>query len=479
MNPGKLFHRLAILAGLLISPVAGAAQAPVTPAQTAAAPAPAAQTASVQTSATQDMGELIVMYMGEVRTLPITRISRIAVGNGKIISTTVLDNEMLMLGEAQGETGLQIWFKDGSVRRYTVRVTLADLGNIQHQLSRILESVPGVKVERIGDYVVISGAASKLNLQRIAAVAGQFKQVLNMAREEEVTMKKMVYLRLQIIEFKRAALENLGIKWGTQMTGPAFGFAWDIITSGGFTARQNDAGLAGAVPGAGGPGGAPGSQPPLLTSLPPRVSPPRAYLGIATSLLSQINLAVSQGDAYILATPELSTRSGGEAKFLAGGQIPIVTPASGLNPATVQYKDYGIQLSINPVTDDKNNIMAMIKTELSTIDPATGTPTQPGFLTRKTDSEINVRDGETIVLSGLVNADLSNQVDKVPWLGDLPILGPLFRSTNFRNNRSDLVIFVTPMVVDPQSTLTRERIQKGREIREKFDSFLQKQGIVD
>jgi pilus assembly protein CpaC len=435
--------------------------------------------AGAQGAAAQDKGELIVMYVGEVRTLPIVNIQRVAVGNGKVITTTVLDKEMLLLAESPGETGMQVWHKDGAVRRYTVRVTLADLAHTQQQLSRILESVPGVKVERVGDYVVITGATTKLNLQRVAAVAGNFKQVLNMAREEEVTMKKMVYLRVQLVEFKRAALENIGIKWAGLLTGPAFGFAWDVITSGGFTARQSDPGLAGSVPGAAAPGAAPGSQPPVLPSLPPRVSPPRAYLGIATSITSQINLAVQQGDAYILATPELSTRSGGEAKFLAGGQIPIVTPASGLNPATVQYKDYGIQLSINPMTDDKNNIMAVIKTELSTIDPATGTPEQPGFLTRKTDSEINVRDGETIVLSGLVNTDLSNQVDKFPWLGDLPILGALFRSTNFRNNRSDLVIFVTPMVVDPNSTLTRERIEKAKEIREKFEGFLQKKGIVD
>ena len=480
MNRTDLLHGLAVLACLLTPLAVGAAQAPASKPPAAQLSTPASAPApAVPAPPAQDAGEIIVMYIGEVRTVPITAIQRVAVGNGKIITTTVLDHEMLMLAESQGETGLQIWFKDGSVRRYTVRVTLSDLRNTEQQLSRILESIPGIKVDRVGDYVLISGATTKLNLQRVAIVAGQFRQVLNMAREEEVTMKKMVYLRLQIIEFKRAALENLGIKWGTVMTGPAFGFAWDLITSGGFTARQNDPGLAGSVPGVAAPGGAPGSQAPLMPGLPPRVSPPRAYLGIATSLLSQINLAVSQGDAYILATPELSTRSGGEAKFLAGGQIPIVTPASGLNPATVQYKDYGIQLSINPVTDDKNNIMAVIKTELSTIDPSTGTPEQPGFLTRKTDSEINVRDGETIVLSGLVNTDLANQVDKVPWLGDLPILGPLFRSTNFRNNRSDLVIFVTPMIVDPQSTLTRERIQKGREIREKFEGFLQKQGIVD
>src|SRR4029079_7439424 len=89
---------------------AGAAQTPA-PAAPAAAPAPAPAT-TTQVSPMQEPGELIVMYVGEVRTLPITRINRIAVGNGKIITTTVLDTEMLMLAEAQGETGLQIWFKD-------------------------------------------------------------------------------------------------------------------------------------------------------------------------------------------------------------------------------------------------------------------------------------------------------------------------------------------------------------------------------
>src|SRR5688572_14109989 len=268
MNRTDLLHGLAVLACLLTPLAVGAAQAPASKPPAAQLSTPASAPApAVPAPPAQDAGEIIVMYIGEVRTVPITAIQRVAVGNGKIITTTVLDHEMLMLAESQGETGLQIWFKDGSVRRYTVRVTLSDLRNTEQQLSRILESIPGIKVDRVGDYVLISGATTKLNLQRVAIVAGQFRQVLNMAREEELTMKKMVYLRLQIIEFKRAALENLGIKWGTVMTGPAFGFAWDLITSGGFTARQNDPGLAGSVPGVAAPGGAPGSQAPLMPGL--------------------------------------------------------------------------------------------------------------------------------------------------------------------------------------------------------------------
>lgn len=410
-----------------------------------------------------DQAVLITMYVGEIRTLPVAGVQRVAVGNGRVITTNVLDKEVLLLAENPGDTGLYIWLKDGAVRKYNVRVSQSDLVETQRQLSRMLAGISGVKVERVGEYVVISGNTTKVNLQRIAGLMGNFRQVVNMVQEEPVTLKKMVYLKVQIVEFKRSAIENIGIRWATDISGPAGAFAWDLITSRGFTARPED----------------PGIPANIFNNLPPRVSPPRAYLGIATSIASRINLAVNNGDAYILATPELSTRSGGEAKFLAGGQIPIVTPASGLSPPTVTYKDYGIKLSINPVADDQNNVMAVIKSELSSIDPATSVQGNPGFLTRSTDSEINVREGQTIVLSGLVNADLSNQVDKFPWLGDIPVLGALFRSTEFRNNRTDLVIFVTPTLVDPSSTLTRERIEKAKEIREKFEGFLDKKGIVD
>jgi pilus assembly protein CpaC len=402
----------------------------------------------------------LTLFLGEVRTLPITNVQRVAVGSGRVLTTTVLEKEVLLLAENPGDTGLFIWLKDGTVNKFNVRVTQIDVGDTYRQLRTILSGIPGVKVERVGDQVVLTGATTKANLQRISSIAGNYKQVVNVVREEEVTMRKMVFLKVQLVEFKRSALQNLGIRWASEITGPAGAFAFDVITSGGFTVRQPDQALAGVA-------------------LPPRVSPPRAYLGVATAITSRINLAVENGDAYVLATPELSTRSGGEAKFLAGGQIPIVVPASGFSPPSVTYKDYGIKLTINPTADENNNIVALIKSEVSSIDPATSVQGNPGFLTRQSDSEINVRDGQTIVISGLVNADLSNQVNKFPWLGDLPILGHLFRSTEFRNNRTDLVVFVTPQIYDPNSTLNRERIEKGRELRERFEGFLGKKGIVD
>jgi pilus assembly protein CpaC len=422
---------------------------------------------------------VITMFQGEIKTLPINKIQRVAVGSGRLLTATVLERELVLLAESPGDTGLYVWLKDGALKKYNVRISQIDVSDSVSQLRRVFSAFPGIQVERVGSFAVITGATARANLLLITEAAKKYPQALNMAREEDVTMKKMIYLKVQLIEFRRTAFENLGIQWQQSITGPTGAFAWDIITSGGFTARQSDPGLAGAIPGRSSPNALPGSAAPLLPGLPPRVSPPVGYLGIATSITSRINLAVTNGDAYILATPELSTRSGGEAKFLAGGQIPLVIPATGLSPPSVTYKDYGIRLSIKPVADADSNIMATIQTEVSAIDPSNTVQGNPGFLTRQTDSEINVKTGQTIVMSGLVNSDLSNQVDKLPWLGDLPILGQLFKSTNFRNNRSDLVVFVTPQVIDPNATLNRERVEKGKDLRERYEGFLGKKGIVD
>jgi pilus assembly protein CpaC len=372
----------------------------------------------------------------------------------------VLDDELLLLGEQAGRTSMFIWTVDGKELRYVVTVVANDLNDSYKRLSALLANMPGIKVERVGQHVVVTGNASKPDLARIASVTGLFPQTLNMVREEEVTMKRMVYMKVQIVEMKKSLSESLGVQWDTTINGPGAGVAGDLITSRSPLFR---------IP----------QQSPGFPTLPLTIESFRSYFGIATGISSKINLAVSNGDAFVLASPELSTRSGGEAKFLAGGQIPVVTPASGLSPATVTYKDYGIKLTIKPIADDKGFVSTNVSTEVSTIDNSVAVNNQPGFLTRQTDSEINVQAGQTMVISGLVSNDLARDVQRVPWLGDLPILGPLFRSTNFRNGRTDLVIFVTPTVVDPTSTINRERLDKALDMQEKFQQRLGPKGLVD
>ena len=135
----------------------------------------------------------------------------------------------------------------------------------------------------------------------------------------------------------------------------------------------------------------------------------------------------------------------------------------------VEYKKYGIILHISPVIDANNNITAKIETEMSHVDAGVSYGGFPGFLTRRTESEVSMRAGETMAISGLIDAETSKAGDSVPLLGNIPILGHLFRSDDFQHRRSDLVIFVTPEVYDPASAKNAEllsraaRIQQGQE----------------
>ena len=176
----------------------------------------------------------------------------------------------------------------------------------------------------------------------------------------------------------------------------------------------------------------------------------------------------------MLATPELSTRSGGKAEFLAGGQIPMTTPGANGGPATVTYKDYGIKLTIEPSADEFNNVSTVLNTEISSVDSANSVNGNPGFLTRKTSSEFNVQAGKTIVISGLVNSELSTAASKVPGLSEIPVLGALFKSNNFRAGRTDLVILVTPMVIDP----SENAIKKVADIHDRVSKSSKEMGLI-
>lgn len=410
----------------------------------------------------------LTMYVGEVKTLPYKDLMRVAVGNGKLLSSSVLDDDVLLLAEGAGDTSLYLWQRNGNVIRYKVRIHQSDADDAKVQAEAFLSGFPGLKIERINDSVVVRGFASKANLPRIDLALKNLPKVVNLVMEEDVTMKKMVYMKVQIMEFKKSALENLGVQWAGSMPGPGMAMAGDLITNGQFRYSSGTTLPSFQVSTSGGANS--------LLSIPNQVG--KAYFGIATALSSSINLSVNNGDAWILASPELSTRSGGEAKFLAGGQIPLPS-LSPTGMSGVNFKDYGIKLTVKPVADDKGNISASISTELSDVDPAVTVQGIPGFLMRSTDSEVNVRSGQTIVISGLLDQKSSNDTNKFPFLGDVPILGALFKSNNFKNGRTDLVIFVTPMITDPTSTTNVQRIEKAKELRERFESEVGNKGIVD
>lgn len=397
----------------------------------------------------------IVMFVGEIKTIPADKAYRVAIGNSSLISTRFIEpDQMLLIAESVGDTSLVMWSPKGEARYYTVRIGPKDSGFAYRAAAAVLSDITSIQIAPMGPNVAITGAASASQIVRINALASKYPQLMPMVKELDVEMKKMIYMKVQIIEAKKSFSENLGVSWPAAIAGPSVGFSGNVgstdptaAAAAGITLPLNTGGL-------------------------------RTYLGITSSIQSTINLAKNNGDVTILAEPELSARSGGIATFLAGGQVPIQT-AGALGTTNITYKDYGIKISIKPAADEKGNVIAAIKAELSQLDSSTSVNNTPGFLTRSSETEINVRSGQTMVISGLINRNMQNSVVRVPGLGDIPIIGAIFRSKSFSNDRSDLLIAVTPIVVEPASTMNQERIDKSLDMKENFERNLSKKDIID
>ncbi|MEW8191597.1 MAG: pilus assembly protein N-terminal domain-containing protein [Candidatus Thiodiazotropha endolucinida] len=248
--------------------------------------------------------------------------------------------------------------------------------------------------------------------------------------EKRVRMDSMIRISVKMVEFRKSALSKLGIDWSTDLDGPTFATVGDFVTNSLFRSPTS------AIDG---------------TPLPLNVKPFASYFGIATALTSRINLLASDGDAVVLSEPVLSCVNGGTAKFISGGEYPI--PVIGTNGGTsVEFKQYGIKLDISPRVNNEKQIYTTIKAEVSEIDTSTTVLDVPGILKNETETIVNVHSGQTIVISGLLKAKQGRGTSKVPGLGDLPVLGGLFKSNDIQHEMSEMVVFLTPEVVEIDDT---------------------------
>jgi pilus assembly protein CpaC len=425
----------------------------------AAEPAlPSGKAAKSTARATLDQVENkeLVMFVGEIKSVPASKVSRVALGNGNILSTRFLDeHQMLLIAEAIGDTSLVMWTPRGDMQHYTVRVGPKDSAFAYRAAKSVLSDISGIEIKPLGSSIAITGSASPAQVARISSLAARYPQIVPLLKEMDVEMKKMIYMKVQILEVKKSLSEQLGVSWPGAISGLTVGL------SGNF--GSNDPVPAAAVPG---------------LALPVPISGLNAYLGITSLIQSTINMAKANGDLTIIAEPELSARSGNSASFLAGGQIPIQT-AGALGAVNISYKDYGIKLNIKPTADDAGNVIAAVKAELSQLDQSTALGGQPGFLTRISETEINVKSGQTMVISGLINRDMQNDISAIPGLGNLPVIGRLFRSDSFRGGQTDMLIAVTPFVVDPTSASNRERVERSIQMKDDFERNLSKRNLAD
>lgn len=383
------------------------------------------------------------LYIGKVQVLNESNVKRMAIGNGKVISAVVLDNkQVLVLPEIAGQSDLHLWKKDGSEVIYSFAVFASDSARTLADIRSLLGEGSNISVKMVGDNIVLEGTnVSTEEASKVAELTKRYPQIINLVGK--LGLEKMVYIDVKIVEFKKNAFKNLGVKWSTSAPGFTYGIIGD--------SKRSDL-LEGANPNA--------AAPPNV-QIRPRIPPFASYFGLATSFTSVLNLAQANGDATILAEPKLTSKSGGQAKFLAGGEVPIPI-VSALGQSNITFKPYGVRLEITPTVSGSGIISTKVLAELSAVDLANAVQGVPAFAIRRAETEVNLRQYETLVLSGLVNEDFAKAIDKVPLLGDIPILGALFKSTEFRSNKTELVIFLTPRFIAADTDVNQTLIDSAQ-----------------
>jgi pilus assembly protein CpaC len=419
---------------------AGGSVTETLPATTPPAPKPAAPV-RIERGAPQ------VLQVGDVQTLPVAGVVRIALGNGAPARATVVDGrEIVLLAEAVGRTSMHVWTRSGRQILFELEVVDRRGGKVLGELAAMLDSIPGLRTRAVGDRLVLEGRyPNREAAARVQELARNFPQLLLLVPMQPVDtdplqLERMVQFDLRVIEVKRRALEQLGIRWADSAAGPtvatnALGYAntpWRPESTLGF--------------------------PPVNTA-----NPIRTYIGLATQITSALRFLESRGDAWTLAEPRLSTRSGGEAKFLAGGEIPIPV-AQGNGAVSVEYKQYGVRLEFKPLADAEGNIDSALMVEVSEPDARNSNAGFIALTTNRTETQVALKQGEPLVISGLLRQRSERSTDAVPGLGRLPIISALFKSRERTTEQTELFVIATPRVLTPESALNKNGLARAAEL---------------
>lgn len=412
------------------------------------------------TLSSTDEVETITLSLGQGHLMEVGQVLRIALGSGRVLQANWLDDrQLLLIPEAPGETTLHLWLKGGGIRKYQILVTESNSVRLAQDMNLLLGENSGVRARALGERILLEGQnPTEEGAWRAAELVKRYPQVISLVSRRGY--EQMINLEVKMIEIGRNALKQLGVRWqgggagDWAVSGPSFGVIGDFKRSGAFLPEGGAAATRGFA-------------------VAPRIHPFATSASMVSSLSSMIDLMVQNGDAAVLAEPRLSTRSGGKARFVAGGELPIpVLSANGA--ANVDFKEYGVRFEVEPVVNAQGVISASLHTEVSSIDDEVTVMGVPGLRKQSSNTDVNLRPGETLVIAGMVRNEMSGAITKIPGLGDLPILGHLFRSKRFRQRESEMVVLITPRLSEQGSSLAADpRVQalqqRADALRKQFD----------
>lgn len=394
--------------------------------------------------------DTVTIVQGQTTLLPFPGVVRVSIGEEELANAQPAGSgEILLTGLKAGITDLRVWSESGVQKRYLLKIIDNSWVRILEVANIVLADVEGVNAREDNGIVFVEG---RILRDQDAGVVEDLRKKLDKEVKAgrvvfnvvlpNVNLQAMVMLDVHVVEVRRQELNNIGIQWDSVTNGPSYGILSQFHGAGNADKTYSVAGF--------------------LLGEEGRIKVGQGQY-LSTSIGSKLNFLQSEGVARVLAQPKLVTRSGSQAEFLAGGEVPIPTVNKD-NEVRTFFKQVGVILKISPKADPDGFIETLINVEVSQVDDSVQVLGIPGFTTRKTKMEMNVLSGQTMVISGMLSAEDSKAVDKMPGLSKIPILGELFKSRDFQEKTTELMIFVTPYLIDPDSKKNQEMIEYAKDL---------------
>jgi len=403
-------------------------------------------TTTALTSSTESASQPLHVVVGRsIFISSLTRLKRVYVSNPVALdSFTSSTRQIVVTAKAPGVSSLILWDEAGSSTTYLVFSDL-DVASLQREIHQAL---PGdnITVDAEEDRVSLSGTVSSdASAEAAVKLAALYtKNVVNSVLVRELHTRQ-VKLKVQIIEIDRSKLEQFGINLFSE--GKNLGNS----TTGQFPSTQTYTPATGTAPAT------------LTTNNPLNLLFYNFGLNIGLTLQDLQDKQIAQ----ILAEPDITTLSGQKASFLAGGEFPfpvVQGSSGGLTSITIQFRPYGVKLDFTPIVHDDGSILLKVAPEVSALDYTNAVTisgyTIPALSTRRADTQVELRDGQSFAISGLLDHRTTDIFNKMPGIGDVPVLGQLFRSKSVNHSTVELMVVVTPLLVDPLNDKTSPALPK-------------------
>ena len=375
-------------------------------------------------------------------------IKRVSLPKPEIADALVTSaHEVLVHGKTPGTISLLLWSDTGQIRTYDI-VVQRDLSALEDRIAQLFPGEP-IKVTSNGADVVLSGVvSSSYVMDKASSLAAGYvekkENIVSLLRQDEGLASSQVLLRVRFAEVSRSALQELGASFFTGGGGYK-----DWVARG--TTQQFPAPDFDTKEGGG-----------LVFS---------DYLNIlAFNTKEQLGAVVkalqTKGLFQSLAEPNLVTQNGKEASFLAGGEYPYpVVQGGGANTSvSITFKEFGVRLRFTPTITGADSVHLKVAPEVSALDFANAVTAAgfriPAVSTRRTETEVELRDGQTFAIAGLIDNSANQTMSKIPGIGDIPILGLLFRSRAYQKNATELVVMITPQILRRDSAGVTDQLPR-------------------